>query len=182
MGEGNSHLLLQALHHLPYPERLWSGGICVCFPCYCFCEQRRKPASGVLNFCDGFEVMSLSFPRELLIPPGVPGHSDIHTPVFRCQLFPASHLDTVSDRICQSMRWIDVSIHVATWEVFFLNTSLTGSAGSSGRGELGCHESKYSLEVKPPVNNGSHKALTTTLVLPCKAGLGFSVSLLQNKT
>lgn len=101
--------------------------------------------------------------------------------VFRCRLFPTSHLDTVSDCISQSTGLVNVSVHVATWKGFFLNTSLAGSAGSPGRGELGCHQPKYSLEVKPSVNNGAYKALGATPVLPWMAGLGFSVSLLQNK-
>lgn len=63
---------------------------------------------------------------------------------------------------------------------FFLNTSLAGSAGSSGRGELGCHQPKYSLDVKPSCESWS---LQGTQWYPCPAldtSLGFSVSLLQN--
>lgn len=60
------------------PGRLWSRGACVLFSCYHFCEQRRKPASGVLKFCDGCDMMSHSFPGGFLIPQGVPGRTGIH--------------------------------------------------------------------------------------------------------
>lgn len=78
-GRGMKPSPVRALHHLPAPGCLWSGaGGLVFISPVTACVQGRKPASGVLKFCDGFEVMSPSFPGKLLVPQGVPGRTGVH--------------------------------------------------------------------------------------------------------